>query len=132
MGKFFPVTDIDSPLSLYLSMFSLFKNTSRFLEIVRSLFTMLILVEWYQMWYNCRTPLYCPSFTTEVVFISVALVAKPRVASQYHFNEKPHTIAYDMVSHHVIMVIFVLLATRSIQKTVPLVGWYILPPKWQK
>ena len=49
-GKFFPVTDIDSPLSLYLSMFSSPKNTSSFLEIVRNLFTMLILVQWYQMW----------------------------------------------------------------------------------
>ena len=75
---------------------------------------------------------YCPSFTTEVVLFFVALVAKPRVASQYHFNEKPHTIADDMVSHHVITLFFVLLATRSIQKTVPSVGWYILPPKWQK
>ena len=46
----------------------------------------------------------------------MALVAKPRVASQYHFNEKPHTITDDMVSHRVITVIFVLLATRSIQK----------------
>ena len=46
LGKVFPVTDIDSPLSLYLSMFSSSKNTSSFLEIVRSLFTMLILVEW--------------------------------------------------------------------------------------
>ena len=64
--------------------------------------------------------------------IFVALVAKPRVATQYHFNEKPHTIADDMVSHHVITLFFVLLATRSIQKTVPSVGWYILPPKWQK
>ena len=49
-----------------------------------------------------------------------------------YFNEKPHTIADDMVSHHVITLFFVLLATRSIQKTVPSVGWYILPPKWQK
>ena len=64
--------------------------------------------------------------------IFVALVAKPRVATQYHFNEKPHTIADDMVSHHVITLFFVLLATRSIQKPVPSVGWYILPPKWQK
>ena len=63
---------------------------------------------------------------------SVALVAKPRVASQYHFNEKPHTITDNTVSHRVITVIFVLLAMGSIQKTVPLVGWYILPPKWQK
>ena len=31
-------------------MFSSSKNTPSFLEIVRSLFTMLILVEWYQMW----------------------------------------------------------------------------------
>ena len=38
---------------------------------------------------NRPTLKYCPSFTTEVVFVSVALVAKPRVASQYHFNEKP-------------------------------------------
>ena len=30
---------------------------------------MLILVEWYGLWQNCRTPLYCPSFTTEVVFL---------------------------------------------------------------
>ena len=75
---------------------------------------------------------YCPSFTTKVVLFFVALVAKPRVATQYHFNEKPHTIADDMVSHHVITLFFVLLATRSIQKTVPSVGWYILPPKWQK
>ena len=44
------MTDIDSPLSLYLSMFSSSKNTSCFLEIVRSLFTMLILVEWYGLW----------------------------------------------------------------------------------
>ena len=43
---------------------------------------------------------YCPSFTTEVVFISVALVAKPRVASQYHFNEKPHTIPLQMTWYH--------------------------------
>ena len=43
----------------------------------------------------------------------------------------PHTIADDMVSHHVITLFFVLLATRRIQKTVPSVGWYILPPKWQ-
>ena len=64
--------------------------------------------------------------------IFVALVAKPRVATQYHFNEKPHTIADDMVSRHVITLLFVLLATRSIQKTVPSVEWYILPPKWQK
>ena len=64
--------------------------------------------------------------------IFVALVAKPRVATQYRFNEKPHTIANDMVSHHVITLFFVLLATRSIQKTVPSVGWYILPPKWEK
>ena len=42
---------------------------------------------------------------------------------------KPCTIADDMVSHHVITLVFVLLATRSIQKTVPSVGWYILPPK---
>ena len=49
-GEFFPMTDIDPPSSLYLSMFSSSKNTSRFLEIVRSLFTMLILVEWYQLW----------------------------------------------------------------------------------
>ena len=63
----------------------------------------------------------------------VALVAKPQVASQYHFNENPHTtITDDTVSHHVIMVIFVLLTTGSIQKTVPSVGWYILPLKWQK
>ena len=63
----------------------------------------------------------------------VALVAKPQVASQYHFNENPHTtITNDTVSHYVIMVIFVLLATGSIRKTVPSVGWYILPPKWQK
>ena len=47
---------------------------------------------------------------------SMALVAKPRVASQYHFNEKPHTITNDTVSHRVIMVIFVLLAMGSIQK----------------
>ena len=58
--------------------------------------------------------------------------SKARVASQYHFNEKPHTITNDMVPHRVIMVIFVLLTTRSIQNTVPPVGWYILPPKWQK
>ena len=51
--------------------------------------------------------------------IFVALVAKPRVATKYHFNEKPHTIADDMVSHHVITLVFVLLATRSIQNTVP-------------
>ena len=63
---------------------------------------------------------------------SMALVAKPRVASQYHFNEKPHTITDNTVSHHVITVIFVLFAMGSIQKTVPLVGWYILPPKWQQ
>ena len=76
--------------------------------------------------------IYCPSFTTEVVLFFVALVAKQRVASQYHFNEKPHTIAdVDMVSHHVITLFFVLLATRSIQKTVPTVGC-ILPAKWQK
>ena len=49
-----------------------------------------------------------------------------------YFNEKPHTIADDMVSHHVITLFFVLLATRRIHKTVPSVGWYILPPKWQK
>ena len=49
-----------------------------------------------------------------------------------YFNEKPHTIADDMVSQHVITLFFVLLATRRIQKTVPSVGWYILPPKWQK
>ena len=48
--------------------------------------------------------------------IFVELVAKPRVATQYHFNEKPHTITDDMVSHHVITLFFVLLATRSIQK----------------
>ena len=30
-----------------------------------------------------------------------------------------------MVSHHVITLFFVLLATRSIQKTVPSVGWYV-------
>ena len=77
-------------------------------------------------------PLYCPSFTTKVVLFFVALVAKPCVASQSYFNEKPRTIADDMVSHHVITLVFVLLATRSIQKTVPSVGWYILPPKWQK
>ena len=65
-------------------------------------------------------------------YFFMTLVAKPRVASQYHFNEKPHTITDDMVSHCVIMVIFVLLAMRSIQKTVPSVGWYILPLKWQK
>ena len=35
LGKYFPVPDIDSPLSLYLSMFSLSKNTPSFLEIVR-------------------------------------------------------------------------------------------------
>ena len=40
-----------------------------------------------------------------------------------YFNEKPHTIGDDMVSHHVITLFFVLLATRSIQKTVPSVGW---------
>ena len=62
----------------------------------------------------------------------MALVAKPRVASQYHFNEKPHTITDDTVSHHVITVIFEVLTMGSIQKTVPSVGWYILPPKWQK
>ena len=62
----------------------------------------------------------------------MALVAKPLVASQYHINEKPHTITDDTVSHRVIMVIFVLLAMGSIQKTVPLVGWHILPLKWQK
>ena len=63
---------------------------------------------------------------------SVALVAKPRVASQYPFDEKPHTITDNTVSHRVITVIFVLLTMGSIQKTVPSVGWYILPPKWQK
>ena len=93
---------------------------------------MLILVEWYGLWQNCRTPLYCPSFTTEVVFFYVALVAKPQVVSQYHFNEKPQTITNDSLSQRVIMVIFVLLAMGSIQKTVPSVGWYILPLKWQK
>ena len=42
--------DIDSPLSLYLSMFSSSKNTPGFLEIAGSLFTILILVEWYGLW----------------------------------------------------------------------------------
>ena len=42
--------DIDSPLSLCLSMFSSSKNTPSFLEIVCSLFTILILVEWYELW----------------------------------------------------------------------------------
>ena len=37
-GGVFPVMDIDSPLSLYLSMFSSSKNTSSFLEIVRSFY----------------------------------------------------------------------------------------------
>ena len=50
-------------------------------------------------------------------FLSMALVAKPQVASQYHFNEKPHTITDDTVSHHVIMVIFVLLAMGSIKNS---------------
>ena len=66
--------------------------------------------------------MYCPSFTTEVVLFPVALVAKPQVASQYHFNEKPDTITDDTVSHHAITVIFVKLTTGSIQETVPLVG----------
>ena len=93
------------------------------------------------------TPLYCLWPLPRLLFVCttvlslfyhrsgiifVALVAKPRVATQYRFNEKPHTIADDMVSHHVITLFFVLLATRSIQKTVASVGWYILPPKWQK
>ena len=50
------MTDIDSPLSLYLSpsMFSSPKNTSSFLEIVllRNLFTMLIFVQWYRVSYT--------------------------------------------------------------------------------
>ena len=41
---------------------------------------------------------YCPSFTTEVVLFFVALVAKPRVASQYHFNEKPQMTWYHTMS----------------------------------
>ena len=55
----------------------------------------------------------------------VALVAKSRVASQYHFNEKPHTITNDMIPPRVIMVIFVLLATGNIT-----FGGMAL--KWQK
>ena len=62
----------------------------------------------------------------------MALVAKPQVASQYHFNEKPHTIAADTVTHRVIMVIFVLVTMGRVEKTVHSVGWYILPLKWQK
>ena len=75
----------------------------------------------------CIVPLLPPKW-----YFFVSLVAKPQVASQYHFNEKPHTITDDTLSHCFITVTFVLFATGSIQKTVPSVGWHILPPKWQK
>ena len=90
---------------------------------------MLILVEWYRV---------CGKI---VVHLCIVRLLPPKwyyfrgagsKATCGYFNEKPHTIVDDMVSHHVITLFFVLLATRSIQKTVPSVGWYILPPKWQK
>ena len=88
-------------------MFSSSKNTSRFLEIVCSLFTMLILVEWYQMWVKLSDTFVLSLFyhRSGIIFRGTSSKTTWRLLSTTSMRSHI-TIADDMVSHHVITLFF--------------------------